>query len=97
MTLITEDLLSGAIDQHGQDLLKHLQDIFGSYEQGHTSDALHKLDDLTKHIAGLSQHGDIQPQPLSAITTAIDNLRAAILQNEPPPTPAGAPPSPQQH
>jgi hypothetical protein len=78
-TLISEDLLSGAIDQHGQDLLNHLQDIFGSYEQGHTSDALHKLDDLTNHIADLSRHGDIQPQALPAITTAIDNLRAAIL------------------
>ena len=89
-TLITEDLLSGAIDQHGQDLLNHLQDILGSYEQGHTSDALHKLDDLTNHIADLSRHGDIQPQALPPITTAIDNLRAAILQNGPPPTPAHA-------
>lgn len=82
-TLLTQDLQSGAIDQHGHDLLNHLQGIVGSYEQAHGSDALNKLDDLTKHVTDLSDHGDIQPSALAAITAAIDNLRAAIQRAGP--------------
>jgi serine/threonine-protein kinase len=91
-TLITQDLQSGAIDQHGQDLLNQLQDVLKSYEQGHP-DTPHKVDDLTKHLSDMSRHGDIQPSALPAITAAIAQLRAAILQGGPA-SGAAAPPGP---
>ena len=79
-TLLGQDLQSGAIDQHGQDLLNHLQDILGSSEQTHGSDALHKVDDLVKHVGDLANHGDIRPYALPAIITATGRLRATILR-----------------
>jgi serine/threonine-protein kinase len=82
-TLITQDLQSGAIDQHGQDLLNHLQDVLTSYDQGNVSDALHKVDDLVKHVGDLADHGDISPSALPAITTAISRLRGALLRSAP--------------
>jgi serine/threonine-protein kinase len=101
-TLITQDLQTGAIDQHGQDLLNHLQDILNSYEQQHASDALHKLDDLVKHLGDLADHGDIRPSALPAITTAVGNLRTAILRSvststNTPTGPGGPPPGPRNH
>jgi hypothetical protein len=91
-TLITEDLQTGALDQHGQDLLNHLQDILNSYEQQHASDALHKVDDLVKHLGDLADHGDIRPSALPGITTAIINLRTTILRSVSTSTNTPAPP-----
>jgi serine/threonine protein kinase len=91
-SLITQDLQSGGIDQHGRDVLSRLQDILGSYEQGRAGDALHKLDDLTGYVGDLSAHGDIRAAALQGIGVAIGDLRTAIARAAPvaPSTPAGA-------
>ena len=82
-TLITQDLQSGLIDQHGQDLLNHLQDVLKAYEQGNTSDAVHKLGDLTNEVGQLAQHGDIKPSAVGAINVRVNSLRAAIVRSGP--------------
>ena len=85
-TLVTQDLQSGAIDQHGQDLLSHLQDVLNSFEQGNAPDAIHKLDDLVKHEDDLIQHGDIRPSAVGPLNGAIARLRDALLRQSPPVT-----------
>jgi hypothetical protein len=107
--LATQDLGAGTIDQQAsQQILARLQDILNSYGHGNPNDITHKLGDFSQQVAQLSQHGDIQPAALPAITTAIDDLRSALAGAAPadsnpthPPGPAAAthsePPKPPKH
>jgi hypothetical protein len=96
--LVTQDLAAGTIDpQASQQILARLQDILNTYGNGNVNDTTHKLDDLSKQVAQLSGHGDIQPTALPAITRAIGDLRSALARatpagNNPAATPAPAPP-----
>jgi serine/threonine-protein kinase len=82
--LSTADAQSGAIDsQAAQQILGGLQDSVKSYNDGNATDALHKVDDLTTHLAQLSANGDVQASALPGLTTAISNLRSAITTGAP--------------
>jgi predicted Ser/Thr protein kinase len=97
MMLIAQDLRSGAVDQHGQDLLKHSQDILTAYEQGHIADGVHKVEDLAKHSVELSEHGDVQSSAFPAIVASINQLRAAMLRSAQPAGGPKEPPGPKRH
>jgi eukaryotic-like serine/threonine-protein kinase len=77
--LATQDLAAGTIDQQAsQQILARLQDILNGNGNGSGNDAAHKLEDFSKQLDHLSQHGDIQPAATPAITQAIGNLRTAL-------------------
>jgi serine/threonine protein kinase len=77
--LATQDLAAGTIDQQAsQQILARLQDILNGYGNGNGNDTAHKLEDFSKQLEHLSQHGDIQPVATPAITQAIANLHAAL-------------------
>jgi serine/threonine-protein kinase len=94
--LTTQDVQSGTIDQQAaQQITNALSDILNSYAMGHTTDAQHKLTDLTQHVAMLQQQGHITSAAAPALNTAAANLSTA-LANAPPPTaqtPGGQPPA----
>ena len=103
--LATQDLASGTIDQQAsQQILARLQDILNTYGKGNGHDTTHKLDDFSKQVAQLSQHGDIQPAALPAITGAMDDLSSAVARavpgndnpsQNPAPTPSDDPKPPK--
>ena len=102
--LATQDLAAGTIDQQAsQQVLARLQDILNNYGKGNANDTAHTLDEFSKRVAQLSQHGDVQPAALPAITRALDDLGSALARAVPPdaaPTPAPAPrkhPKPPHH
>jgi eukaryotic-like serine/threonine-protein kinase len=101
--LALQDLAAGSIDQHAsQQLLAHLQDVSSSFGKANGDDAIHKLDDLSKQVAQLGEHGDIQSAALPAITLAVDRLGSALAQGAPArgtpaPGPTPAPPKPPKH
>jgi eukaryotic-like serine/threonine-protein kinase len=77
--LALQDLAAGSIDQNAsQQLLGHLGDISSSFGKANGDDTIHKLDDLSKQVAQLGEHGDIQSAALPAITLAVDRLHAAL-------------------
>jgi serine/threonine protein kinase len=77
--LAAQDVSAGTIDQQAsQQILARLQDILNSYGNGNGNDTAHKLEDFSKQLEHLSQHGDIQPAAALAITQAIGNLREAL-------------------
>jgi hypothetical protein len=89
--LATADAQSGAIDsQAAQQILGGLQNSVKSYNGGNATDALHKVDDLTTHLAQLSANGDVQASALPGLTTAISNLRSAIASGAPASSQPGA-------
>ena len=96
--LAAQDQAAGTIDQPAsQQILARLQDILNTYGKGNSNDTTHKLDDFSQQVAQLSQHGDIQPAALPAISRAIDALRAALARaapadTNPPPAPVPTPP-----
>jgi serine/threonine protein kinase len=94
--LTTQDVQSGTIDQQAaQQITNALSDILNSYAMGHTTDAQHKLTDLTQHIAMLEQQEHITSAAAPALNTAAANLSTAIGSAPPPTsqTPGGQPPA----
>jgi hypothetical protein len=89
--LATADAQSAAIDpQAEQQILRGLQDSLKSYYAGKSTDALHKVNDLTAQIAQLGATGDIQGSALPALTTDVSNLRSAIASGAPASSQPGA-------
>lgn len=94
--LTAQDVQSATIDQQAaQQMTNALSDILNSYTVGRTTDAQHKLTDLTQHVATLEQHGHITSAAAPALNTAVANLSTAI-GSAPLPTsqpPGGQPPA----
>ena len=87
-TLTTLDVQSGKINQPAaQQITSALSDIVNSYDMGHTSDAQHKLADLSKHLSMLEQQGQVTSAAAPALNSAVANLSTA-LASAPPPTTA---------
>ena len=97
--LTIHDVQSGTINQPAaQQITNPLSDILNSYEMGHTTDAQHKLADLSQHVTMLEQQGQIASAAAPALNSALANLSTALASAPPPTTPApgGQPPgSPQ--
>ncbi len=95
--LTTQDVQSGAIDQQAaQQIQNALADILNSYEQGHTTDIQHKLDDLSQHVAMLEQHGDITSAAAPGLNQAIANVGKTLAASPPRTTQAAGTPPPSQ-
>jgi serine/threonine-protein kinase len=94
--LATQDVQSGTIDQQAaQQITNTLSDILNSYEMGHTTDAQHKLADLSQQVVMLEQQGHITSAAAPALNRAVANLSAALASAPPPTThtPGGQPPA----
>jgi serine/threonine protein kinase len=98
-TLTTQDVQSGKINQQAaQQITSALSDILNSYEMGHTSDAQHKLADLSQHVSMLEQQGQITSVAASGLSSAVANLSTALASAPPPTTvtPGGQQPASPQ-
>ena len=98
-TLTTQDVQSGKIKQQAaQQITSALSDILNSYDMGHTSDAQHKLADLSQHVSMLEQQGQITSVAASALSSAVANLSTALASAPLPTTvtPGGQQPAPPQ-
>lgn len=94
--LTAQDVQSGTIDQQAaQQMTNALSGILNSYTMGRTTDAQHKLTDLTQHVATLEQQGHITSAAAPALNTAVANLSTAIGSAPLPTsqTPGGQPPA----
>ncbi len=93
-SLVAQDVQSGTIEQQAaQQITNGLADILTSYETGHTTDAEHKLADLTQKAAMLQEQGQIAPAAAAPLDASLAGLTAAIQSSSPPtPPPKGGQP-----
>ena len=83
--LATRDAQAGSIDQQAaQQITSALSDILNSYQTGHSTDAQHKLSDLSQHVSMLEQQGHIASAAAPTLNQALTNLSTALASAAPP-------------